>query len=138
MNMGQRSGRAICEGRKTSLIAPGTDRHWLPKLTAESTVRLNFNGRHKGWVIVKVTGCCYHEGIAEIPGCSSRHDPNAIDSEDTWEQILHKALSGGTAPGTVEAMEARAAEGGYVVDFAVAWRHRAWCAALGIAVAEPS
>lgn len=137
MNVGKRSAIAICEGRKTALVAPGVQRKWLPKVEVGSQLRLNFNGRHPGWAIVAVTGVCFHEQIATIPACEARHDPSAIDAEDGWEQILNKALCGGRDPVGAEVMEQRAAKGWYVIDFAVSWRHPQWCARVGIAVGEP-
>jgi hypothetical protein len=132
MAMGRRSGIAVCKGEKTSMVVPGMLRNWLPKLQPGAHLRLTFNGRQHGWAVVKVQASCFHPVIGTIPGCAARHDPNAVDPEDTWDQILFKALCGGTEAVAAEEMVRRAAKGWYVLDFTVVQRHREWCEAMGI------
>jgi len=133
LNLGVAAGRAICAGRMTSLVVPGTARRWLPKARTGTRVRLSFNGKRRGGAIIELTGTCFHARLDEIPGCEHRHDPNAIDGEDTWEQILNKALWGKSTTVEPEVAARRAALGWYVLDFTVRWRHETWCAAMGIA-----
>lgn len=133
LNLGAAAARAVCSGRMTSMVVPGSSRRWLPKARAGTKVRLSFNGKRRGGAIIELTGACFHARLDEIPGCERRHDPNAIDGEDTWEQILNKALWGKVASVEPEVAARRAALGWYVLDFTVRWRHEAWCAAMGIA-----
>lgn len=133
LNVGQVAARAICAGRMTSLVVPGMVRRWLPKARAGTKIRLSFNGRRPGGAVIELTGTCFHGRLDEIPGCERRHDPNSIDGNDTWEQILNRALWGKASPVEPELAARRAAMGWYVLDFMVRWRHEAWCAAMGIA-----
>lgn len=132
MAMGRRSAVAVCKGEKTSMVVPGVLRDWLPKLEPGARLRLTFNGRQHGWAVIKVNASCFHPVIGTIPDCAARHDPNAIDTEDTWDQILFKALCGGKEAIAPEEMVRRAAKGWYVLDFTVVQRHREWCEAMGI------
>jgi hypothetical protein len=132
MAMGLRSGIAVCKGEKTSMVVPGILRNWLPKLQPGAHLLLTFNGRPPGGAVIKVDASCFHPVIGTIPGCAARHDPNAIDIEGTWDQILFKALCGGTEAVAPEEMVRRAAKGWYVLDFTVVQRHREWCEAMGI------
>jgi hypothetical protein len=134
LNVGAPVARAICEGRVTSMVVPGSSRRWLPKARTGTKIRLSFNGKRRGGAVIELTGACFHARLDEIPGCERRHDPNAIDSEDTWEQILNKALWGKAASVEPEVAARRAAHGWHVLDFTVRWRHEAWCTAMGIAV----
>lgn len=133
MPMGVRSGKAVCEGRKTAMVAAGTEHAWLPQVEAGSMIRLNFNGREPGWVVVEVATCCYHEVIAQIPQCANGHDLRAFGAEESWDEVLGKALFGGRDPVPPQVMLQRAARGWYVIDFSVAQLHRRWCVAMGIA-----
>lgn len=132
MAMGRRSGIAVCKGEKTSMVVPGTLRSWLPRLEPGAHLLLTFNGRPPGGAVIKVGASCFHPVISTIPGCDAVHDPSAVDTEDTWDQILFKALCGGTKAVPPEEMAARAAKGWYVLDFIVVQRHSEWCAAMGI------
>lgn len=138
MPMGVRSAVAVCQGRKTTLIAAGTDRAWLPEVAAGSMIRLNFTGREPGWAVVQVTACCYHKAIAQVPDCAQEHDVHAIDAEGSWEQVLGRALFGGRDPVPPQAMLQRASRGWYVIDFSVVKLHRGWCAAMGVTEESPS
>lgn len=138
MPMGVRSGVAVCEGRKTAMVAAGTEHAWLSQVKAGSMIRLNFNGREPGWAAVEVTACCYHEVIAQVPQCANGHDLRAFGAEESWEEVLGKALFGGRDPVPPQVMLQRASRGWYVIDFSVAQLHRRWCAAMGIAEGSPS
>jgi hypothetical protein len=132
MAMGRRSGIAVCKGEKTSMVVPGVLRNWLPKLEPGAHLRLTFNGRLRGWAVIKIEASCFHPVINTIPGCDAAHDPSAVGPEGTWDPILFKALCGGTEVVPPEEMAARAAKGWYVLDFTVVERQREWCAAMGI------
>lgn len=137
MPMGARSGVAVCEGRKTAMIAAGTDRAWLPEVAVGSMIRLNFNGPEPGWAVVEVTACCHHEVLAQVPRCANGHVLRAFDAEGSWVQVLGEAMFDGGDPVPPWAMLQRASRGWYVIDFSVVKMRRGWCAAMGVAEESP-
>lgn len=126
MPIGTRSVVALCEGRKTSMVASGTDPAWVPRLSPGRKLRLDFFHRIPAWAVIELTAVCRHDIIAAIPTCPAGHDPAAIDPEGTWDDILSKAMFGGGAPVDTAIIEQRSAKGWYVLDFKVLSQPKRW------------
>lgn len=126
MPIGTRSVVALCEGRKTSMVASGTDPDWVPRLKPGGKLRLDFRHKVPAWAVIELTAVCHHDVITAIPTCPAGHDPDAIDAEGTWDEILAKAMFAGSAPLDAAIIEQRSAKGWYVLDFKVLSQPKRW------------
>lgn len=124
--IGLRSAKLVRDGAKTAVIVPTTEQPWLVRAQFGDTVTMPIGAKRTGFLTVRMTGCCYHQGIAEIPSCELGHDPAAIDPAADWHTILCKAQWGGTSPVATEVIEQRGSQGWFVVDFDLVGLPGAW------------
>lgn len=127
--IGVRSADLIRRGRKSAVIVPVIERPWVRHLALGDAVRMPINVEGKGFIDVKATGCCLHPTLASIPECARGHRAAQFDAEADWHTVLTKAAWGSNRPSPPATMDARAAEGWFVLDFKPTrvpkeWRHR--------------
>jgi len=124
--IGLRSAKQIRDARKSAVIVPVTERPWIVDLVIGQEVKMPITVKGQGFINARVTGSCFHATLASIPQCPLGHAPAQFDAEGDWHSVLLKAAWGSNRPVPTTAMDVRAREGWFVLDFEPTWFPREW------------